>query len=470
MVNKYLCVHGHFYQPPRFDPFTGRMPLERGAEPFHDFNEKIDAESYRPNAIAGNFQRLSFDVGPTLATWLETNDPETYRLILDADRQHRENFGHGNAMAQAYNHTILPLANGNEKRIQIAWGIADFRHRFGREPEGLWLAETAVDYETLCLLVSRGIKYTILAPWQAASGIDTSEPYRVFTCDGESIVIFFFDRTLSAMVSFDDQETVNADVFASQVLPQRVNWEKIRQGKPELTLIASDGEAYGHHKQDRDKFLQYLLTVSAPREGYEVVALASYFHAHPPIQEVHVTDDTSWSCFHGVRRWEDKDEEAGDQNDWKKRLRTAFNRLAERIDAAYAKTASRFLNDPWEILEHYVQVKLGEKTIREMLATYNARTDSREGTALASMMECQYYRQLMFTSCGFFFEDLDRIEPYNNLAFAARAIELAKAAGFDDIEGTFLDDLQLATSWRTGRTAREIYLSILERRQQARGE
>lgn len=464
---KYLCVHGHFYQPPRFNPFTGEMPRENGAEPFHDFNEKINAECYRPNALEGNFQRISFNVGPTLADWLERHDPQTYQLILAADRQHCEKFGHGNAIAQGYNHTILPLANSNEKRIQIAWGMADFRHRFGREPEGLWLAETAVDYETLCLLVERGIKYTILAPWQAASGIDTSEPYRVFTCDGGSIVVFFFDYELNVKVAFDESSTINADVFASRILPQEVNWEKLQRGEPELTLIASDGETYGHHKPDRDKFLQYLLTVSALREGFEVVSLGSYFHAHSPTREVHVADDTSWSCFHGVKRWEDRDDEAGDQGDWKKRLRSAFNRLAKRIDGAYEKLGSQFHEDPWELLEHYIQVKLGEMTSKELLNSYGADADSPEGTALALMMESEYYRQLMFTSCGFFFEDLDRIEPYNNLAFAAKAISLAKAAEFDDIEGAFPDELEYVKSWRTGRTAREMYLHILRSNAQA---
>ncbi len=465
MANKYLCVHGHFYQPARFDPFTGEMPRERGAEPFHDFNEKINAECYQPNAQEGNLQRISFNLGPTLAQWLEKNDQKTYQLILDADRQHRERYGYGNAMAQVYNHTILPLANSNEKRIQIAWGIADFKHRFGRDPEGLWLAETAVDYETLCLMAERGIKYTILAPWQAASGIDTTEPYRVFTCDGQSIVVFFFDADLNLKVAFEDLPTMSADVFASQILPQKVNWDKLQRGEQELTFIASDGETYGHHKRDRDKFLQYLLTVSAPREGFEVISLATYFHKHPPTHEVHVADDTSWSCFHGIRRWEDRDEEdAGDHGDWKRRLRDALNRLAGRIDNAFERIGSRTLQDPWKTLEEYVLVKLGQTTVQDLLASNNVNSDSAEGVALALMMESEYFRQLMFTSCGFFFEDLDRIEPYNNLAFAARAIELAKGAGFSEVEDAFPMEMESVRSWRTGRTAKEMYLEILHRR------
>lgn len=462
MSSKYLCAHGHFYQPPRFDPFTGRIPREGGAEPYHDFNEKINAECYRPNAQAGNFELMSFDLGPTLAEWLERNDPETYRLILDADRNYLEKHGHGNAIAQAYNHTILPLANSAEKRIQIAWGIADFRHRFGRAPEGMWLAETAVDFETLCLLAERGIQFTILAPWQAASGIDTSEPYRVHTCGGKSIVVFFFDAELSTPLSFEDWATVSADYYSSELLAREVNWEKVKRGVPGLSLIASDGEVYGHHKPFRDHFLKHLLRTSAPREGFEVVALSTYLHAHPPIHRVVVNDATSWSCFHGVRRWRDRDEEdAGDHGDWKRYLRGAMNRLAERIDAAFEKTASPFCFDPWEILEQYIQVKLGVMTSRDLISRYVSNPESSEGVALATMMESEYYRQLMFTSCGFYFEDLDRIEPYNDIAFAARAVQLAGAAGFGDFERLFVRELQRARSWRTGRTARDMYDTIV---------
>ncbi|MBI2953309.1 MAG: DUF3536 domain-containing protein [Chloroflexi bacterium] len=440
------------------------MPREAGAEPFHDFNEKIDAECYRPNAQDGNFELMSFNVGPTLAAWLERHDPETYRLIQAADRGHVAKTGHGNAMAQAYNHTILPLANSNEKRIQIAWGIADFRHRFGREPEGIWLAETAVDYETLCQMAKQGIKFTILAPWQAASGIDTTEPYRVFTCEGEAIVVFFFDHDLNMKISFDETQTINADYFASQILAPRVNWSKLQRGEPELTFVATDGEVYGHHKPGRDRFLQYLVKTAAPREGFDVVTLGCYFHAHPPLHEVHITDETSWSCFHGVRRWEDRDDCAGDQNDWKKRLREALNGLASRLDAAYQQIGARFARDPWEILERYIEVKLGTKTAADVIAAFGANPASPEGAALVTMMESQYYRQLMFTSCGFFFDDLDRIEPYNNVAFAAKALELARAAGVDDVEATFVNGLEAARSWRTGRTAKDIYLDIVSHR------
>ncbi len=255
----YLCLHGHFYQPPREDPFTNQVPVEPAATPYANFNEKITTECYRPNAEAGNFDAINFDLGPTLANWLEDTHHDVYQRIIDADKKHKANFGVGNAMAQAYNHTILPLAKTRDKRTQILWGLSDFRHRYGRDATGMWLAETAVDIECLDLLAQHGITYTVLAPWQAATNIDPSEPYLVSLPGGRSITVFFFNAPLSGGVSFDSNMTDNADLFATSFLPAHLVQSKRESGEAQLILIATDGELYGHHKYWRDKFLTHLI-------------------------------------------------------------------------------------------------------------------------------------------------------------------------------------------------------------------
>ncbi|HEU5348033.1 MAG TPA: hypothetical protein VFU63_05420, partial [Ktedonobacterales bacterium] len=217
-VHQFLCVYGHFYQPPRENPFTGEIPGEPGAEPFENYNEKITEECYRPNAEAGNLAQISFDLGPTLAVWLEAHHPDVYQAFLAADREHVTRYGVGNALAQVYNHTILPLATTRDKRTQIRWGLDDFTHRFGHPADGMWLAETAVDQETLSILAEEGVRYTVLAPWQAAEPVTPGEPYRVSLPGGRSISVFFYNGPLSAAASFDDAATSNADVFAAMHL------------------------------------------------------------------------------------------------------------------------------------------------------------------------------------------------------------------------------------------------------------
>ncbi len=251
-VHKFLCVYGHFYQPPREDPFTGLIPNEFGAAPFENFNEKITDECYRPNAEAGNLALISFDLGPTLAAWLEQRHPDVYQAFIAADREHRARYGVGNALAQAYNHAILPLATSRDKRVQIRWGLDDFARRFGHRAEGMWLAETAVDQETLSILAEEGVRYTVLAPWQAAEPVTPGEPYLVALPGGRSITVFFYHGALSAAVSFEDDVTSNADVFAATHLRQQVNEARAERGEDQLVVIATDGELYGHHKPLRD--------------------------------------------------------------------------------------------------------------------------------------------------------------------------------------------------------------------------
>src|SRR5436305_1549328 len=282
----YLCLHGHFYQPPREDPFTNILPLEVGATPFTNYNEKITAECYRPNAEVGNFDAISYDMGPTLAAWLERAHPDVYQRIISADRRHMERYGVGNALAQAYNHTILPLATTRDKRTQIVWGLQDFRQRYGHAARGMWLAETAVDIESLDLLAQYGITYTILAPWQAATNVDPSEPYLVSLPGGRSITVFFFNAPLSGGVSFDSNMTDNADLFAASYLPGHLVQSKRNAREAQIVLIATDGELYGHHKHWRDKFLTHLIQIGAPDFGFKVCSLEYYMRMYPPTKEV----------------------------------------------------------------------------------------------------------------------------------------------------------------------------------------
>jgi len=298
----YLCLHGHFYQPPREDPFTGIIPIEPSATPYANFNEKITTECYRPNALAGNFDHLNYDLGPTLATWLEETHPDVYQRIIFADMKNRAAFGFGNAMAQAYNHTILPLAKARDKRTQILWGLSDFRHRYGRDATGMWLAETAVDMECLDLMAQNGITYTVLAPWQAFSPVDPSEPYLVSLPGGRSITVFFFNAPLSGGVSFDWNMTDNADLFATSYLPEHLVQSKRDVRKAQIILIATDGELYGHHKPWRDKFLTHLIQNGAPGYGFEVCTLERYMHMYPPTKEVSLRVPSAWSCGHGLAR------------------------------------------------------------------------------------------------------------------------------------------------------------------------
>ena len=460
----YLCLYGHFYQPPREDPFTGIIPVEPGATPFANYNEKITAECYRPNAEVGNFEAISYDLGPTLATWLENAHPDVYRQILAADYQHRMRYGVGNALAQAYNHTILPLANSRDKLTQILWGLSDFRHRYEHNAHGMWLAETAVDLECLDLLAQCGITYTVLAPWQAATPIDTTEPYLVRLSGGRSITVFFYNAPLSGGVSFDWNTTSNADLFATSYLPGHLVKSKQEAGQAQLVLIATDGELYGHHKPWRDKFLSHLVQSGAPGYGFEVCTLERYLQMHPATQEVELRVPSAWSCGHGVARWDTGCECTEGDSSWKGELHRALNNLAERGDQLFERYAGEALSDPWAARNAYLDLRNGWVTPESFWSQFGKERHLSENTALVErtrlLLEAQYYQQYSFTSCGFFFEDLDRIEPRNDIAFARRAISLYWQALGIDLQPGFLHDLQKAKSWRTHVTGADLYRQL----------
>src|SRR6266487_1713547 len=333
----YLCLHGHFYQPPRDDPFTSQVPIEPAATPYANFNEKITTECYRPNAEAGNFDAINFDLGPTLASWLEDIHPDVYQRIIDADKKHKAIYEVGNAMAQAYNHTILPLAKTRDKRTQIQWGLSDFRHRYGRDATGMWLAETAVDIECLDLLAQHGITYTVLAPWQAATNINPSEPYLVSLPGSRSITVFFF----------------NAHLVQS----------KRESGEAQIILIATDGELYGHHKYWRDKFLTHLIQNGAPSYGFEICTLEQYMRMYPPTKEVSLRTPSAWSCGHGVARWDTGCECTEGDSSWKGELNRALRNLTEKGDQLFELYASEALADPWAARDAYLPVRNGWETL-----------------------------------------------------------------------------------------------------------
>ncbi len=337
---KSFCIHGHFYQPPREAPFTGVISPEKGANPFANFNEKINAECYRPNAELGNFQVLSFNLGPTLAAWLEGHDPPTYQRIVEADVQNsvwpgnRAAHGVGNALAQAYNHTILPLATRRDKETQILWGVADFRHRFGHRPLGMWLPEMAVDQATLEVLASQDIAFTILSPHQTQSQLYGAGPYRVRPSRGHNrngIAVFFRDEALSNHLAFNSDLSNSARDFAENCL----------SGGEGLCLIAADGETFGHHHRGGERFLHDLLYQEAPKASYEVTFLARHLQQHPPVAEVEIVDDTSWSCGHGMARWREGCTCTQGDSEWKRHLREALDRLAQEMDALYQDDVER---------------------------------------------------------------------------------------------------------------------------------
>ena len=450
MALHYFTIHAHFYQPPREDPLTGYIPHEIGAAPFPNWNERIHAECYRPNAELRNFEQISFNIGPTLSAWMEQHDAETYRKIIEQDRVNVRRYGVGNAMAQAYNHTILPLASYRDKVTQVAWGIADFEHRFGRRPQGMWLPEAAVDLETLYVLARQGIEFTILAPWQAASlDLDSTEPYFVNLGDGRRITVFFYERELSTRISFDAGATTNADVFAKYILQAYFRPDKSERGEPQLVLLASDGELYGHHQHYRDRFLARLVDGASNQLGIRSTYPALWLKSYPPHNSIGIREQTSWSCHHGVGRWLGACACTPGDGNWKAQLRYVFEHLAGEIDRLYLDVTRTLFDDPWTLRDRYIHVILNRCSIEQLLEgmTGHALT-SAQVRRVHLMLEAQRERQRMFTSCGWYFDEFDRIEPRNNVAYAAQAVRLARLATGVDLEPAIVTELHRIASQR----------------------
>ncbi len=452
----YLAVHGHFYQPPRDDPASGEIPPEHGAEPFANFNEKITAECYRPNAEAGNYGLLSFDFGPTLLSWMAAAAPDVHRKLVAADKAAARRCGAGGALAQSYHHTILPLATRAEKELEIAWGIADFERRFGRRPRGLWLPETAADRETLAVAAAQGIDFTVLAPWQARTQtLDPTRPYWVELPEGRRLAVFFFVRSLSARVSFDPSATLDADRFAQEHLkPLQPRLEP--RSDERLLLIATDGELYGHHQPGRHLFLRRLLKSSARRAGFEVTNLARFLDAHPPEDAIDIVEPSSWSCHHGVARWKELCH-CTPHAHWKAPLRHVLNALAGDLDRAYEEAAAELVEDPRGLLLASIDLALGRRSLARLTAASARRPLKRAEVArLGDLLEAQRLRHRMFSSCGWFWDELDRIEPKNCLKAAAAAVFRTTRATGEDPSPWLLDQLSVIKSSRTGLTADQV--------------
>lgn len=439
------CVHGHFYQPPREDPISNYIPDEIGAEPFKNWNERILAECYAPNARAGNFSKISFNIGPTLFKWLQTADVGVYDQIISQENSNFSTYGMGNGMAQSYNHSILPLATRLDKITQVRWGIKDFEYRFGHKPGGMWLPETAVDTETLCVLSDQGLRFTILAPWQVRTDQKGSGPFLVSLPDGRNpFIVFVYDRDVSTNISFVPSSTRNGDAFLYNLsYDSDYNHDSLR-------LFASDGELYGHHQPFRDLFLYYILNEGAEKQNITWTWPEKWLSENEITAKAKIEEYTSWSCLHGVERWQTK---CGCTPfaEWKRPMRHALDRLAEWIDSIYLEVLSDTFTDPWELRHCYIevmnnQVGLGE-LVEQLAHTAVGQTKLKQ---IELLTKAQYERQRMYTSCGFFFDEFHRIEPQNSIAYAANAAWLTYLATGKTVEPEVLDLLRMVRSNKTG--------------------
>jgi alpha-amylase/alpha-mannosidase (GH57 family) len=466
MANKLFSVHAHFYQPPREDPITGLVPDEAGAAPYKNWNERIQAECYKPNAEKGNFERISFNVGPTLFEWMAVHDPSTAAKIIEQDRANVRRHGVGNAIAQAYNHTILPLASYEDKVTQVAWGIADFEHRFGRKPQGMWLPETAADLETLSVLANHGIAFTILAPWQADSrSLDPLQPYKVALPEGRTITVFFYHADLSSRISFDQGATSNADFFVNVLLKNYFSSD--RPYDPQFLLMASDGELYGHHQTFRDLFLSHLVNGASTHAGLQRSYPALWLKRFNPQQFMSIRSKTSWSCHHGVLRWMGDCGCLVEDGVWKYYLRRAFDKLATQLNRVYLEAASPLVDDPWELRSRYIQVVLGAEAVDDLIHRSSKKDLTQdEVQKLSLLLRAQYERQRMFTSCGWYFEDFSRIEPRNNVAYAAQAVRLTRQASGIDLAPKVMADLKRVVSHNSGLSGDVLFRRQLQRAEQ----
>lgn len=477
--SRYLCIHGHFYQPPRENPWLEAVEVQDSAHPFHDWNERITMQCYGPNTAAristwdgqildirNNYSKISFNFGPTLLSWLEDHRPEVYQDIIEADRiSVKMRRGHGNALAQPFNHTILPLATEREKQIQVVWGLEDFRERFGRDPEGLWLPECAVDIASLECLAANGIRFTILAPrqaqqfrllqpkvgeWATADGsrIDPTRPYHCALPSGRSIVLYFYDGPISQAIAFEGLLN-DGQVFATRLM----NGYSDARPWAQLLNIATDGESYGHHHVHGEMALAYMLHVVERDRLAVLMNYGEFLEAHPPEAEVRIWNNSSWSCVHGVERWKsdcgcNSGGRPGWKQNWRGPLREAFRFLADKAADVYDDMAPEYFENPGRALERYIHVLLHPKleAFRRFLQE-EGRPGVREGDNLEvlRLMEMMRNAHLIFTSCAWFFDEISGLEAVQNLKYGGRLIQLLQP--FDPrVEEEFLKLLRKAPS------------------------
>lgn len=478
-MEKYVCIHGHFYQPPRENAWLEEIEIQESAKPYHDWNERISAECYGPNSAArilnqekrithiiNNYAEISFNFGPTLLSWMEKNDNETYQQILEADIVSRAKYnGHGNALAQVYNHIIMPLANSRDKETQIIWGIEDFTNRFKRKPEGMWLAETAVDTETLELLAKQEIVFTILAPRQAKavkipanplwldihdeSELDTTQPYLCKLPSGRSIAIFFYNGPVSRELAFNGLLN-SGEVFVDKLKKQFTN----ANNEVQLVHVATDGETYGHHHKFGEMALASCLQIIKDEPGMKLINYAMFLSLHPPTLEVKIRENSSWSCVHGVERWRSNcgcsdGANSNFQQLWREPLRNALNWLRDEAEIIFVNEIKSLGFEPWGLRNAYISYILNRTDIQleNLIAGYSALpVGFADKLKVVRLLEMQRHVMLMFTSCGWFFDEVSRIETKQILQYADRVIQIAEGETKVKLYDTFLSLLETAPS------------------------
>ncbi|MBM4338668.1 MAG: DUF3536 domain-containing protein [Deltaproteobacteria bacterium] len=481
MKDAFVAIHGHFYQPPRENPWLESIEREESAHPFHDWNERIAFECYRPNAYArivddqgkildilNNYSFLSFNFGPTLLSWIERQKPLIYQRILEADRESHRRLGHGNAIAQVYDHLIMPLANERDQETEVRWGIADFERRFHRKPEAMWLPETAVNYSTLKTLIQCGMRYLILSPFQALrvrplgsrkwtdvtqGKVDTTQPYRCFLRDrsgkrmeDQSIDIFFYDGVISKEIAFGEL-LKDGDRFCQRFAQVFGRGKK----RPQLIHVSTDGETYGHHKKFGEMALAYALSKGLSGQGFEVLNYGAFLKRFPPVDEVEIDEGprgegSAWSCSHGVGRWKEDcgcstGSQAGWNQKWRTPLREALNLLKDDLDVLFEKEGEKVFHDPWEARNGYIEVitDRSSPSISKFFEHYGCQGLNETGRIKGlKLLEMERHGLRMFTSCGWFFADLAGLETILILEHAARAIQYAEECSNQEIEKRFL--------------------------------
>ena len=463
---RYVCIHGHFYQPPRESPWTGKIENQPSAAPFPNWNYRINQECYDANSkspILGadgtpvrylnNYGFISYNFGPTLLRWMDTYNPQTVKCLVEADKKSIERFGHGCAVAQVYHHAILPLCNEQDKHTEVAWGIADFEYRYKRKPQGIWLAETAADTATLEVLASHGIQFTILAPeqckqtrplgwkeWQKTEDTDTTQPYLILLPSGKKITVFFYHGDLAQDVAFRGALD-NGEDFGKRIAKVARS-----HGEGRLTHYATDGESYGHHHRYGDIALAYCLKSLVEEEDIYLTNYASYLAEHPAVMEAQIHEPSSWSCAHGVGRWSDNcgcviDPRNAGKQQWRKVLREALNWLRDRFVEDYLQITSTLVKDPW-LLRHGLYRAEMNNTVDQWLDTQAEKPlSAKQRTQIKERLEIQRQALQMFTSCGWFFDDPAGLEPVQILRYAAKAIALYKEASSIDLTEPFVSKL-----------------------------
>ena len=464
-------IHGHFYQPPREDPWLESVEREPSAAPAHDWNQRIEQECYRAvvaarrhtadgriAAIVNTLSSISYDVGPTLLTWLEREAPQTYEAVLAADRESIERLGHGNAVAMPYHHLILPLASRRDKITEVRWGIADFRRRFRREPAGMWLPETAVDDETLDVLAVEGIQFTVLAPHQVEGAPPDGLPGRYRTTAGRSIALFTYDGAISNGIAFGGL------LHDARVWAERMVAPDGSGARRHLVAVATDGETFGHHHRFGEVALAWLLHNLEPRGDVRVENFASVLARHPAEHDVRLVAPSSWSCPHGVERWRSDCDcrlapgPAGRPMRWRAALRDALDWLATEAHGLFEREGKPLLGDPWRVREEYVAVEGDAAAIARLVSP------SADRVRAAELLELEWNTLRMFTSCGWFFDDISGIEAQQVLRYAARAVELT-GSDAARLESGLMERLERAESGTPGvGSGRDLYLANVKPR------